>query len=153
MIDALGNFYPDWPGQPDPRLRQLAPAARQWPMPQPPVASMTPPTIHAEIIQVPSIDHAIKTPVAAGSSQMFMTADELAIIVKTVNPSADGYSVEIYDRRPPAPPEPVFDPRNYMTRQETYALIDERTKGLQALPPSVPAAAPMPRAETQEGQG
>lgn len=82
---------------------------------------MTPPTIHADIIQVSSIDQVKDASVGAGMSQMFMTQDEKTIIVKSA--SSNGYTLDIYDKRPPTPPAPTFDPKAYVRKDEIEDLI------------------------------
>ena len=90
--------------------------------PQQAAQNMTPPTIHAEIVQVESEQAAASYPVGAGASQMMIARDESAIYVKTA--SANGqYVLTVFDKRPPAPPEPVFDPGDYVRRDEIETLI------------------------------
>jgi len=86
--------------------------------PQMPQQMMTPPTIRAEIVQVDNEDQAAAYPVAAGASQMMIARDDSAIFVKTAN--ANGATLEVFIKRPPAPkePEPV-----YMTRADVEAMI------------------------------
>ena len=92
--------------------------------PQAQPAQMTLPTIHADIIQIGSEDQVRDTPVAAGAAQMFITRDESMIIIKTG--TASGYTLDHYDKRPPAPPAPSFDPAAYVTREE----LEKRLSGL-----------------------
>lgn len=84
--------------------------------------SMTPPTIHAEIIQVPDESDIDRHPMAAGTSQMFMTQDDGHIIIKSMYQNGQ-YDKTYYDKRPPAPPAPVFDPEKYVTRDEVSTLV------------------------------
>ena len=87
-----------------------------------PQTAMTPPTIHAEIIQVESEEAVDRLPLAAGASQMYMTRDEGCIIVKTqyANGSFDKVG---YDKRPPAPPAPVFEPGEYVRKDEIVEIV------------------------------
>ena len=86
-----------------------------------PQTAMTPPTIHAEIIQVESEEAVDTHPHAAGTSQMYMTRAEDKIIIKTQY--ANGYDKIIYDKRPPAPPAPAFVPEDYVRRDEIGKLV------------------------------
>lgn len=85
-------------------------------MPGQPAQSMTPPTIHAEIVQVDSEQAAAQYPVGAGASQMMIAKDDSAIFVKTAG--TNGTTLDVFVKRPPAPPEPQFDPAAYVTREE-----------------------------------
>jgi len=90
---------------------------------------MTLPTIRAEIIQIEDEAAVDRFPLAAGASQMFMTRAEDKIIIKTMG--QDGaLPLVIYDKRPPAPPEPKFDPAEYVRRDEADKLIMERVETL-----------------------
>lgn len=128
MVDQFGRWFPDYPGQSmyqDPQFMakfnsQTAQNAQRQ---QPP---MSPPTIHAEIIQITSIPDAERFPLAAGAKQMFVTADESAFILKEQGQT--NYMLTIYDRRPPEPPAPAIDPTKYVTREE----LDERLSQLTA---------------------
>ena len=82
---------------------------------------MTPPTIHAEIVQVDDEAAAANYPVGAGASQMMIARDDSAIFVKTA--STNGSALDVFVKRPPAPPAPVFDPTEYVTRDEIEALV------------------------------
>lgn len=98
------------------------------PMQQPqqqPAQMMTPPTIRADIIQIEDEAAVDRFPVAAGASQMFMTRAEDKIIIKTMG--QDGaLPLVIYDKRPPAPPAPVFNPKEYVRKDE----FDERLNAI-----------------------
>lgn len=92
---------------------------------------MTPPTVHADIYQVGSEQEAANFPVAAGASQMMVAKDDSAIYVKTAY--ANGQSnLDVYVKRPPAPPEKPVDLTAYVTREELEqrlaALAPRRTK-------------------------
>lgn len=90
---------------------------------------MTPPTIRAEIIQIEDEAAVDRFPLAAGASQMFITRAEDEIIIKTMG--QDGpMPLTIYDKRPPAPPAPKFDPTEYMRRDEAEKMIMERVETL-----------------------
>lgn len=83
--------------------------------------AMTPPTIHAEIVQVENEDAAAAYPVGNGLSQMMMARDDSAIYIKSA--TAAGASLEVYVRRPPAPPAPKFEPGDYVRKDELESLI------------------------------
>ena len=83
---------------------------------------MTPPTIRAEIIQISDPAEVDRWPVNAGSSQMFITRDEKQIIIKTMG-SNGALPLDVYEKRPPVPPEPVFDPREYVRRDELKNIV------------------------------
>lgn len=92
--------------------------------------AMTPPTIHADIIQVESEAEADRYPMAANQPpQMFMTRDETAIFIKTMLAN-NQHDLKVYPLRPPAPPAPPVDLKAYVTRQE----LDERLAAL-SVPP------------------
>ena len=90
---------------------------------------MTPPTIRAEIIQIEDEAAVDRFPLAAGASQMFMTRAEDKIIIKTMGQDGS-LPLVIYDKRPPAPPAPKFDPAEYVRRDEADKLIMERVETL-----------------------
>lgn len=83
---------------------------------------MTPPTIRAEIVQVDGEEAAKAYPVGAGATQMLMAKDDSAIFIKTALPNGQS-SLTIYEKRPPAPPAPAFDPSLYVRRDEVEMLV------------------------------
>lgn len=86
---------------------------------------MTPPTIHAEIVQIGNDDEAIGFPVGAGQSQMMMTRDDSAIFIKTAY--ANGQSALVkYTREKVKPQENVN--ADYITREEFENRIAEIMK-------------------------
>lgn len=129
MVDRIGNWYPDWPGQ-QPyqdqafidfmRRQGMSGAQQQAPQQQ----RMTPPTIHAEIIQIDNLEGMNQHPVAPGASQMFMTKDEQIIAVRNMYDRGQ-YSDDIYDKRPPEPPAPTLNPAEYVRKDELQAMIAE----------------------------
>ena len=89
---------------------------------QPQPQQMTPPTIRAEIVQVEGEEAAKSFPVGAGTSQMMISRDETAIFIKSA--TTNGQTVlDVYEKRPPAPPAPVFDPSEYVRRDEVERLV------------------------------
>jgi hypothetical protein len=129
---AWNNGYPvtysQYPqGYQMPMYGQQTPAAgyQQPGMQQQPAPQMTPPTIRAEIIQVDDDgweNYVDRFPVAGGASQMFMTRSEGKIIIKSAGQTGT-LPLTIYDKRPPAPPAPVFDPAEYVRRDELETLV------------------------------
>lgn len=82
---------------------------------------MTPPTIHAEIVQVDGEQAAAAYPVGAGASQMMMARDDSAIYVKTA--TANGFVLDVYERRVKSAQNAVFDPDQYVRRDEVEKLV------------------------------
>lgn len=125
MVDQYGRWFPDYPGQQpfmDPQFvrlhgqQQPIQTAQQQAAPQqqqPVAATMTPPTIHAEIVQVDGEQAAAQYPVGAGMSQMMMAKDDSAIFVKTVMANGQ-YTLDVFDKRPPAPQPAPFNPAEYV---------------------------------------
>lgn len=96
-----------------------------------PAQMMTPPTIRAEIIQIEDEAAADRFPLAGGASQMFITRAEDKIIIKTMG--QDGpMPLVIYEKRPPAPPAPKFDPSEYVRRDEVETLVSAALAAQQA---------------------
>ena len=94
--------------------------------------AMTPPTIHADIIQVESEAEADRYPMAANQPpQMFMTRDETAIFIKTMLAN-NQHDLKVYPLRPPSPPAPPVDLKAYVTRQELDERLAELTKPAKA---------------------
>lgn len=126
MIDRMGNWYPDWPGQQpyqDPAYVRIYGQQNQQ-QGQQQGQMMTPPTIDAKIIQVDSIEAIDRFPMAAGTSQMYMTKDEQNIVVRSMYANGQ-HNDEIYDKRPPAPPAPTLNPAEYVRKDELQAILSE----------------------------
>ena len=127
MIDRFGNWYADYPGQQpwqDPTYvriygQQQQPTNTQQ---QGQAQMLTPPTIDAKIIQVDSIEAIDRFPMAAGTSQMYMTKDEQNIVVRSMYANGQ-HNDDVYDKRPPAPPVPTLNPADYVRKDELQALI------------------------------
>lgn len=90
---------------------------------QVPQQSMTPPIIRADIVQVDSAAAIDRYPMNAGTTQMFITKDDEHIVIRSMFANGQ-HSDDIYDRRPPAPPAPVFDPGEYVRKDEVTAMIE-----------------------------
>lgn len=138
----IGFQYPPYQS-PVPTVQQQ-PIAGTQPMPNPTAQAMTPPTIHAEIVQVDGEADVERWPVNAGASQMFMTKAEDRIIIKTMGPNGP-LPLDVYDKRPPAPPRPAVDLGNYVTREELETRLGAILEGLRAKPDT--AANPADRKE------
>jgi hypothetical protein len=102
----------------NPYLQAYMQALQQQMMPQQPV-QMSPPMIHADIIQVGGQDEVDRFSVGAGASQMFMARDDSAIYIKTGTPN--GAQVVVYERRIGAPPA-------FVTREELEQRLSALTK-------------------------
>ena len=99
---------------------QMSPANQQM---------MTPPTIRAEIVQVDGEEAANSFPVGAGSSQMMIARDDSAIFVKTAAANGQGYTLDVFVKRPPAPVKPPVDMGAYVTRDELPELLAAFLRG------------------------
>lgn len=90
---------------------------------------LTPPTIHAEIVQVDSRQAAADYPVAAGSSQMMMLRDDSAIFIKMAYANGQSqlivYPREVEEKKKEAN---VLD--NYVTLDMFNKKISELTEAL-----------------------
>ena len=97
---------------------QMSPANQ----PQP-AQMLTPPTIRAEIIQIEDEAAVDKFPLGAGQSQMFITRAEDKIIIKTMGANGP-MPIDVYEKRPPAPSAPVFDPGEYVRKDELEGRLN-----------------------------
>ena len=114
----LGFGYPQY--QQQMQGTQMSPANQQM---------MTPPTIRAEIVQVDGEEAAGNFPVGAGSSQMMIARDDSAIFVKTAAANGQGYTLDVFVKRPPAPVKPPVDMGAYVTRDELPELLAAFLRG------------------------
>ena len=87
--------------------------------------TITPPTIHAEIIQVDNEQAAVDFPLSAGCSQMMIARDDSAIFVKTMYANGQ-YNLDVFSKRPASPKKKEIDPDIYITREE----FESRLNGL-----------------------
>lgn len=97
----------------------------QMPQQNPPAQQDMIPVIRMDIKQVENIEAINKNPPATGTTGAYMTKDEKTIVFRSVYANGE-YTDKIYDERPPAPPAPVFDPKEYMRKDE----FDERVKAI-----------------------
>lgn len=154
MVNQYGQWIPDYPGQQpqmDPQFLRIyggqngQQAQQQTTNQQQPQQAapqmMTPPTIHAEIVQVDGEQAAAQYPVGAGASQMMMARDESAIFVKTALPNGQ-YTLNVFDKRPPAPEAAPFNPAEYVRLDALPALVAAEVQAtLSAMQPAKPARA------------
>lgn len=104
------------------------------------------PTIHADIVQVENEQAAENYPVGAGETRMMMNKTETAFFIKTALPNGQ-YSFDVFDKRPKAPPEPKFDPSDFVRRDELEKYVSAmiaRKMPVQSETTPVPAPAPIP---------
>lgn len=88
---------------------------------------MTPPTIHAEIVQVSGKEEAINFSVGIGQTQMMMSKDESSIFIKTTFANSQSTVIE-YARKPEESDSPKVD---YITREEFEKRIAEISNNIQ----------------------
>lgn len=74
-------------------------------------------TKYVEVIPVDTVQEAEACPMAAGSSLLFFARDDSFIAVKSVGVNGQN-NFDVYDKRPPAPVAPPFDPAVYVTKDE-----------------------------------
>lgn len=155
MLDQFG-WRADYPGQKpwmDPQFvaaygQQQQQGAQQTQQQHTAPAAMTPPTIHAEIVQVDGEQAAAQYPVGAGASQMMMSRDESAIFVKEA--SQNGYRLVIYDRRPEAPPAPPFNPAEYVRLDALPGIVSAEVQA--ALATMQPVRSARARKDTEAAE-
>lgn len=82
---------------------------------------MSYPTIHADIVQTDDPGVIERWAVTQDRPQMFANRDETVFIVKSV--TGQGVTLDYYDKRPPAPPAPVFDPSAYVRKDELQEIL------------------------------
>jgi len=131
MINQFGQFIPDYPGQQywqDPAYmryigqqqhQQVAQQAQ--PMQQ---AQQQPSSRMVEVVPASSEQAAKEFPVPAGATQMIIGNDDSFIAVKAVSMTGQ-ITFDIYDKRPPAPPEKPVDLGAFVTRDELEKRLAE----------------------------
>ena len=75
-----------------------------------------------EVIPVDTEDQINSWQVTAGTTVQFMARNDAFVAFKSVGLNGEA-TVDFYDRRPPAPPPPVFDPGAYVRKDELAALL------------------------------
>ena len=144
LVDQFGNWRPDFPGQqPGQTARQADPQQQTTT-----TTTMTPPTIHAEIVQVDGEAAAAQYPVGAGMSQMMMAKDETAIFVKTA--TANGCTLDVFEKRPPAPQAAPFNPAEYVRLDALPGIIAAEVQA--AVAAMQPAKNTRPKKETEAAE-
>ena len=81
-----------------------------------------PNTRTVEIVPVDNEDSAAGFPVGMGATQMMIAKDDSFVAVKSVSVNGQSDFV-IYDKRPPAPPAPTFNPQEYVRKDEIETLV------------------------------
>ena len=86
-----------------------------------------------EAVPVDSVDEAAKIQVQIGGTVLAFARDDSFIAVKSVGVNGQD-SFNIFDKRPPAPPKPAFNPEEYVTKEELETrlaaiLKPEKKKG------------------------
>lgn len=99
-------------------------ASNQMAQQNPPIQQDMTPVIHMDIKQIENIESISKNPPAIGTTGAYMTKDEKTIIFRSVYANGE-FTDKIYEERPPAPPEPVFDPKEYVRRDELDERVNE----------------------------
>ena len=132
MVDRrTGAWYPSYYGQTpetDPDFQQVY-GNRGQGTPQGGQQSMTPPIIHADIIQIDDPAEMDRHPMAAGTNQMFATRDDGHIIIRSMLANGE-HADTYYDKRPPAPPAPKINPEDYVRKEDLPALIAETIQSM-----------------------
>lgn len=92
---------------------------------QPAQQSLTPPTIHAEIIQIDGGKKEVENyPVNAGCSQMFIAKDEQTIFIKSVLANGQ-YTIDEYQKKEPEPEQETNLLENYVTIDMLNSRLSE----------------------------
>ena len=117
------SYQPIYPNQFQQQIQQN-------PIPQQ-QATMTAPTIHAEIVQISSMDEGVNYPVGAGQTQMMIMKDDSAILIKTAFPNGQS-NLEVYERKKK---DAVSAQPSYITREEFEKRISEITSNRKANAP------------------
>lgn len=92
---------------------------------QPAQQSLTPPTIHAEIIQIDGGRKEVENyPVNAGCSQMFISKDEQTIFIKSVLANGQ-YTIDEYQKKEPEPEQETNLLENYVTIDMLNSRLNE----------------------------
>jgi hypothetical protein len=124
MINQYGQFVPDYPGQQyyqDPNyMRYIG----QHPQMQQQAAAQQSQSRMVEIVPAESVKAAEEFPVGAGQTKLIAGSDDSFIAVKSMSMTGQ-VTIDIYDKRPPAKPEPPINPEDYVRRDEIAALIAE----------------------------
>ena len=127
MINQFGQFIPDYPGQQyyqDPSYMRYMAQQHQQPIHQAQQAQQQPSSRMVEVVPASSEQAAKEFPVPAGATQMIIGNDDSFIAVKAVSMTGQ-ITFDIYDKRPPAPPEKPIDLGLFVTRDELEKRLAE----------------------------
>ena len=113
------NQQPIFPVGYQPYMPQYQQPVQQYQQPQ---------TKYVEVAPVQSVQEAEAAPMAAGASSLFFANDDSFICVKSVGVNGQ-VSFNVYDKRPPAPAAPVFNPAEYVRKDELQTLIQAAVGG------------------------
>lgn len=130
MINQFGQFMPDYPGQQywqDPAYMRYMAQQHQQPVQQAQQAQQQPSSRMVEVVPASSEQAAKEFPVPAGATQMIIGSDDSFIAVKAVSMTGQ-ITFDIYDKRPPAPPEKPIDLGLFVTRDELEKRLAELKK-------------------------
>ena len=75
-----------------------------------------------EVVPVDTVEEGAKIQVQVGGSVLAYARDDSFIVVKSVGMNGEN-AINIYDKRPPAPPVPQFNPSEYVRKDEISALL------------------------------
>jgi len=75
-----------------------------------------------EVVQVDTEEEAAKWQVQMGATLMMFARNDSFIAMKSVGVNGQE-EFAVYDKRPPAPPAPVFDPTAYVTKEELESRL------------------------------
>ena len=75
-----------------------------------------------EAVPVDTVEEAAKIQVQIGGTVLAIARDDSFIAVKSVGVNGQD-SFNVFDKRPPAPPAPSFDPSMYVTKEELERRI------------------------------
>jgi len=75
-----------------------------------------------EVVQVDTEEEAAKWQVQMGATLMMFARNDSFIAMKSVGVNGQEEFI-VYDKRPPAPPAPVFDPAAYVTKEELESRL------------------------------
>lgn len=77
-----------------------------------------------EVVPVDTVEDAAKIQVQIGGSVLAIAKDDSFVAVKSVGMNGQS-EFTVFDKRPPAPPAPVFDPAVYVTKDELEKRLAE----------------------------
>lgn len=75
-----------------------------------------------EVVPVETVEEAGRIQVQMGGTVLAIAKDDSFIAVKSVGMNGND-SFNVFDKRPPAPPAPVFDPTAFVTKEELEARL------------------------------